>query len=91
MSIGDIGLVEERQAVNYLGNTHGGLVQIAGQWYIFYHRHTNGHRNSRQMCAEPVTITDDGRIAQTEVTSCGLNGGPLRGNGRYEARIACNL
>lgn len=91
VSIGDIGLVEESQAVNYLSNTHGGMVQAAGQWYIFYHRHTNGHRNSRQMCAEPVTITEDGRIAQTEVTSCGLNGGPLRGNGRYEARIACNL
>ena len=25
------------------------------------------------------------------MTSCGLNGGPLRGTGRYEARIACNL
>ena len=24
-------------------------------------------------------------------TSCGLNGGPLSGTGRYEARIACNL
>ena len=26
-----------------------------------------------------------------EVTSCGLNGGPLAGKGKYEARIACNL
>ena len=25
------------------------------------------------------------------VTSCGLNGGPLKGKGKYEARIACNL
>ncbi len=91
VSIGDVGLVEEKQAVNYLSNTHGGLAEINGQWYIFYHRHTNRHRNSRQMCAEPVTIADDGSIAQAEVTSCGLNGGPLRGMGRYEARIACNL
>ncbi|MBQ2005770.1 MAG: alpha-N-arabinofuranosidase, partial [Alphaproteobacteria bacterium] len=28
---------------------------------------------------------------QAEVTSCGLNGGPLKGKGKYEARIACNL
>ena len=33
----------------------------------------------------------DGGFRQAEVTSCGLNGGPLKGEGRYEARIACNL
>lgn len=91
VSIGDIGIVEEEQAVNYLSNTHGGLVEIEGQWYVFYHRHTNRHRNSRQMCAEQIKIAEDGRITQTEVTSCGLNGGPLQGTGRYEARVACNL
>ncbi len=26
-----------------------------------------------------------------EITSCGLNGGPLRGEGEYPAYIACNL
>ena len=88
VSIGDIGIVEEGQAVNYLSNTHGGLVEIEGQWYVFYHRHTNRHRNSRQMCAEKIKIAEDGKIAQAEVTSCGLNGGPLQGKGRYEARIA---
>ena len=112
VSIGDIGIVEEEQAVNYLSNTHGGLVGIVidndhcdpeswnnhgsiecvnGQWYVFYHRHTNRHRNSRQMCGEPIKIAEDGRITQTEVTSCGLNGGSLQGTGRYEARIVCNL
>lgn len=91
VSNGDIGIVEEGKAVNYLGNTHGGLVEINGKWYIFYHRHTNRHRNSRQMCAEQVKIAEDGSIAQAELTSCGLNGGPLKGRGRYEARIACNL
>ena len=91
VSIGDIGIVEEGKAVNYLSNTHGGLVEIEGQWYVFYHRHTNRHRNSRQMCAERIKIAEDGKIAQTEITSCGLNEGPLQGTGRYEARIACNL
>lgn len=91
ISIGDIGIVKEDQARNYLGNTHGGVVEIGGQWYVFYHRHTNQCRNCRQMCAEKIEIADNGSIDQVEVTSCGLNGGPLPGQGRYEARIACNL
>jgi hypothetical protein len=45
----------------------------------------------RQGCAEPVSIAPDGTIAQVCVTSCGLNGGPLAGEGTYETRIACNL
>ena len=77
-------------SVAYGGNNHGGMVEIAGQWYIFYHRHTNGTAFSRQGCAEPITILADGSIPQAEITSCGLNGGPLRGEGEYPA-IACNL
>ncbi|MCD7885200.1 MAG: family 43 glycosylhydrolase [Lachnospiraceae bacterium] len=74
-----------------VSNNHGGLVNAAGQWYVFYHRHTHGTQFSRQGCAEPVEIGADGRIAQVEITSCGLNGGPLRGEGAYSAAIACNL
>ena len=33
----------------------------------------------------------DGNIPQVEVTSCGLNGGPMRGTGTYPARICCHL
>ena len=33
----------------------------------------------------------DGHFLQAEVTSCGLNGGPLKGRGEYEARIAAYL
>ena len=33
----------------------------------------------------------DGSIPQVEITSCGLNGGPLKGSGSYNAGIACNL
>ena len=79
------------QALNYLGNNHGSIVEIQGQWYIFYHRHTNKIQFSRQACAEKITIQEDGRIPQAEITSCGLNDGPLCGKGTYEARIACNL
>lgn len=92
VDIGDCGLDgrTEETAVNYMGNTHGSIVQIKGQWYVFYHRQTNRHSFSRQACAEPLRF-EHGRFEQAEVTSCGLNGGPLRGEGTYEARIACNL
>jgi arabinoxylan arabinofuranohydrolase len=75
----------------YGGNNHGSIVEIKGQWYIFYHRQTNGTSYSRQDCAEPIQILADGSIPQVEITSCGLNGGPLRGEGEYPAYIACNL
>lgn len=91
VSIGDIGLRDEADAVNYLENTHGGMVELNGQWYVFYHRPTNRSRYSRQCCAQPVRIQPDGSIPQAEVTSCGLNGGPLPGRGSYPAYIACNL
>lgn len=94
VSLGDLfidGQTEEKFGTNYLGNTHGGLLNIGDDWYIFYHRQTNQHSYSRQACAEKLERTPDGGFKQAEVTSCGLNGGPLKGLGRYEARIACNL
>lgn len=81
----------EEEATNYTGNNHGSLVEVNGELYIFYHRHTNRNQFSRQGCAERVRMLPDGSIPQVEITSCGLNGGPLVGRGEYEARIACNL
>jgi hypothetical protein len=75
----------------YGGNNHGSIVEIGGQWYVFYHRHTNGTNFSRQGCIERITFRDDGAIPQAEMTSCGPNGGPLSGRGEYPAYIACNL
>lgn len=75
----------------YGGNNHGSIVEIAGQWYIFYHRQTNAHWFSRQGCAEPIFFAEDGSIPQVEMTSCGLNGGPLPGKGTYPAYLACQL
>ena len=93
VSIGDVGLDGRtiESACNYTGNTHGSILEINGQWYVFYHRQTNQRKCCRQGCAEKIEIGSDGSIAQAEVTSCGLNGGPLVGKGTYEARIACNL
>lgn len=73
------------------GNNHGSIIEIAGQWYVFYHRQTNNTWFSRQGCAEPIAILPDGSIPQVEITSCGLNGGPLPAKGEYPAYIACHL
>ena len=75
----------------YGGNNHGSMVQIGEKWYIFYHRQTNGTSFSRQAMAQEIQILPDGSIPQVEMTSCGLNGGPLVGKGTYPAHIACNL
>lgn len=75
----------------YCANNHGGLCRIGDEMYIFYHRHTNGTSFCRQAMAERVCMLPDGSIPQVEMTSCGLNSGPLEGRGTYPAYIACNL
>lgn len=90
VSNSDIGANGNTEALNYRGNTHGSVAFVNGKWYVFYHRQTNRHFFSRQACAEEICF-DGERFHQAEVTSCGLNGGPLKDNGSYEARIACHL
>ena len=75
----------------YTANNHGSMVQIKDDWFIFYHRHTNGNWFNRQGCAEKMKVMPDGTIPQVQITSCGLNGGPLEGKGEYPAYIACNI
>lgn len=82
---------KEGKPLNCFGNNHGGLELINSRYYIFYHRETNRSICSRQGCAEEVTILPDGSIPQVELTSCGLNGGPLKAEGSFSAGIACNL
>ncbi|MDO4623244.1 MAG: family 43 glycosylhydrolase [Eubacteriales bacterium] len=93
ISNGDVGYNgrKEEDRLNATGTTHGSIECINGQWYVFYHRLTHGSDYSRQSCAEPITIAEDGSIAQVEMTSCGLNGAPLVDTGVYPAVICCNL
>lgn len=74
-----------------VGNNHGSIIEINGQWYIFYHRHTAKTELSRQGCAEKIEILPNGKIEQVEITSCGLNGAPLIASGSYPAIICCAL
>lgn len=89
VSNGDIGYKGNKIPKNYMGNTHGSIVQVKAQWYVFYHRQTNRHQYSRQGCAEKIKFKD-GHFEQAEITSCGLNKGGLVA-GDYSTHIACNL
>lgn len=93
ISNGDIGYEgrEAKDRVFITGNNHGSIENINGQWYVFYHRQTHKTTYSRQGCAEPITINEDGSICQVPVTSCGLNGGPLPAEGSYPAAVCCHL
>ena len=93
VSNGDVGYLGRREEdkVMSVGNNHGGLVCVNGQWYIFYHRHTSLVQYSRQGCAERVFFNQDGSIPQVEITTSGMNDGPLSGKGSYPAVYCCNL
>lgn len=93
VDIGDVYLDgrTQKESLNALGNTHGGIECADGQWYVFYHRQTNRTNFSRQGCAEKITIRPNGTIRQAEVTSCGLNDGPLIARGQHPANCCCRL
>lgn len=90
-SNGNIGYGDCHEAQCYWGNNHGSIERVAGKFYVFGHRQTNYHEFSRQGVAEEIRMDENGRFEMAEMTSCGLNGGPLNGSGTYEARIACVL
>lgn len=54
------------------GNNHGSICKIKDQWYIFYHRMTNGTIMSRRGCVEKIKILEDGTIPKVEMTSLGF-------------------
>ncbi len=93
VSGGDLGVSSYKpaeQCMYYTANNHGSMEEINGEWYIFYHRHTNGTNYSRQGCFEKLRFDVNGKAEQAEMSSCcGLK--PLKGEGFYPAYIACQL
>jgi hypothetical protein len=71
-------------------NNHGSIVEFKGQWYVFYHRTTNGCIDSRKTCIEPIYFNADGSINEVEMTSQGA-GKPLDAFSKIEAERACLL
>ena len=94
VSNADIGIGTYKPAslpVAFPANNHGSVVQIGGDYYIFYHRHTNGTWYSRQGCAERLTMRTDGGFDQVEITSQGADGGPIPAKGEIPAYLSCVL
>lgn len=71
-------------------NNHGSMECFQGQWYVFYHRSTHGSEHSRWVCAEPITIGDDGKIRQVRMTTSGA-GQPLPAKDETPAWRACGI
>lgn len=71
-------------------NNHGSLVEFKGQWYVFYHRSTNGCNTMRKACLEPIHFNPDGSIPEVEMTSQGA-AGPLNAFETLDAERACLL
>lgn len=73
-----------------MGNNHGSLCEVNGQWYIFYHRGFGNSNMRRKVCVESITIGEDGKIQKTEMTNHGF-GGPLCPYERIEAAYATHV
>jgi hypothetical protein len=71
-------------------NNHGSLVEFKGQWYVFYHRATNGTVSMRKACVEPISFEEDGSIPEVQMTSQGA-AGPLDAFVEIDAARACLL
>ena len=72
------------------GNDHGSICKVGDQWYIFYHRMTNGTIMSRRGCVEKIQILENGSIPQVEMTSLGFEDS-LNPYQITDADIACVL
>ena len=46
------------------GNNHGSVMEVNGQWYVFYHRQTGTDEYSRQAMLEPIDAAQgkDGKV-----------------------------
>jgi len=76
------------------GNTHGSILEINGQWYVFYHRQigTNAYARQAMVAAIDVNVVEgpEGRVEITEgeYTSEGFEAEGLNPYKKYPAGIA---
>ena len=77
------------------GNTHGGILEVGGQWYVFYHRQCGTDEFSRQAMVAPINVDvtegPGGKvvISEGEYTSEGFATDGLDPLKKYSAGIAC--
>ena len=60
------------------GNNHGSVMEVNGQWYVFYHRQTGTDEFSRQAMMEPIDAAQgkNGKVFLGKITY--ENGEPVR-------------
>ncbi|MBE0695518.1 MAG: carbohydrate-binding protein, partial [Anaerolineaceae bacterium] len=71
-------------------NNHGSIAEFNDQWYVFYHRSSQGSMFNRRVCVEPIHFNADGSISEVEMTTQGVSG-PLPATQPIEAWRACLL
>ena len=71
-------------------NNHGSIAEFNGNWYIFYHRSSQGSIFNRRVCMEPIYLNEDGSIKEVEMTTQGMSG-YIDAGGSIEAYRACLL
>ena len=71
-------------------NNHGSIAKFKGQWYVFYHRSSQGMRTCRRVCAEPIYFDEDGLIREVKQTSQGASA-PIDAQFPIRARRACRM
>ena len=77
------------------GNTHGGICEVKGQWYLFYHRQSGINEFARQAMVAPIELTvEEGPggkvfISEGEYTSEGFSLEGLDPTERHSAGLAC--
>lgn len=79
------------------GNTHGSILEIDGQWWVFFHRQTGLDEYSRQAMVAPISVDVEpgkgGRvtISEGEYTSEGFDTDGLDPLKKYPAAIASHF
>jgi hypothetical protein len=71
-------------------NNHGSIAEFNSQWYVFYHRSSQGSMFNRRVCVEPISFNADGSITEVEMTTQGV-GVPLPATQPIQAWRACLL
>ena len=71
-------------------NDHGSIQFYKGRWFVFYHRSSQNCQACRRVCAEPITVLEDGSIPEVPMTSNGA-GKPLNASEEIEASCASRM
>ncbi len=71
-------------------NNHGSIECVNGQWYVFYHRCSQGVQQHRRLCIEKIEILEDGTIPEVEMTSQGV-GDPFGPGEELMGYQACEM